>query len=231
MDVPEIKRRLAKPATKFIAGGFRPTGQDDESWIGKVFLYRPDEAVPLDESGEQMLPLAQFHIPGLPFCSPLLSDTYVLTLFMSKTYPEQFETIGRNWLIREYGSHEHLERREESVPVPSLKPFPLRAELVDADFPLWDGGGVPPVLEEELLRLERAGEIESYYDIISHTYGHKIGGYPSFCQAGVDPGEGFEFVFQLSSDAKVGLNVVDNGSLMFWKHEDTGEWVLYYDFY
>ena len=43
--------------------------------------------------------------------------------------------------------------------------------------------------------------------------------------------QGFEFVFQLSSDSKVGLNVVDNGSLMFWKHKDTGDWRLYYDFY
>jgi hypothetical protein len=25
--------------------------------------------------------------------------------------------------------------------------------------------------------------------------------------------------------------VVDNGSLMFWKHRVTGEWALYYDFY
>ncbi len=65
----------------------------------------------------------------------------------------------------------------------------------------------------------------------THTYEHKIGGYPSFCQSGVDPGEGFEFVFQISSDSKINLNVVDSGSLMFWKHNETGEWALYYDFY
>ena len=231
MDISEIKRQLAKPATKLIAGGFRPSGQDDESWIGKVFLFRADEAIPLDEAGEQMLPLAQFYLPALPFCSPLLKDARVLTLFMSKRFPEQFEEMGRNWLIREYGFQECLERKLESVSGPSLKPFPLKAELIEADFPLWDGGGVPPEVEEEILRLERAGEIESYYDIISHTYEHKIGGYPSFCQSGVDPGEGFEFVFQISSDSKVGLDVVDNGSLMFWKHKGTGEWALYYDFY
>lgn len=36
---------------------------------------------------------------------------------------------------------------------------------------------------------------------------------------------------QISSDAKINLNVVDSGSLMFWKHRDSGEWALYYDFY
>ena len=56
MDISGIKRRLARPATRLTAGGFRPTEQ--ESWIGKVFLYRPDEAVPLDAAREEMLPLA-----------------------------------------------------------------------------------------------------------------------------------------------------------------------------
>ncbi|MCE6984398.1 hypothetical protein EI534_45020, partial [Pseudomonas frederiksbergensis] len=83
---------------------------------------------------------------------------------------------------------------------------PLRAEKLDEDYPLWDGAGVPDDLVEEILRLERAGDIESYYEVTTHAYEHKIGGYPSFCQSGVDPGEGFEFVFQISSDAKINLN-------------------------
>ncbi len=37
--------------------------------------------------------------------------------------------------------------------------------------------------------------------------------------------------YELSSDAKINLNVVDSGSLMFWKNVVTGEWALYYDFY
>lgn len=66
---------------------------------------------------------------------------------------------------------------------------------------------------------------------MTHTYEHKIGGYPSFCQPGVDPGDDFEFVFQISSDPKINLNVVDGGSLMFWKNNTTGTWAIYYDFY
>jgi hypothetical protein len=231
MDISEIKRRLARPATRLTAGGFRPTGQEDESWIGKVFLYGPDEAVPLDAEGEEMLPLAQLYLPALPHRPAVLHDTRILAVFISRTFPEPMEEMGSHWVVREYGRDDRLEHRAGPSPDSFLKPFPLKAALVEADFPLWDGGGVPRDLEEEILRLEDAGEIESYYDLVSHVHEHKLGGYPSFCQSGVDPGDGFEFAFQISSDPKVGLNVVDSGSLMFWKHAHTGRWALYYDFH
>ena len=105
------------------------------------------------------------------------------------------------------------------------------AEAVAEDFPLWDGGGIPDEVEQAILDLERSGRIECYYDLINHCYEHKLGGYPSYCQSGIDVGDGFEFVMQIASDAKIGLNVVDGGKLMFWKHRDTGEWALYFDFY
>lgn len=231
MDIETIKQRLARPASKFVAGGFRPTHADDESWLGRVFLFRPDEDIPLNAAGEQMLPYAQFYLPALPFSSPMLAGVRVLTVFISAAFPDEFEPMGGNWLIREYSTDEPLVRKELAVPGSFLKPFPLKVEAVAEDYPLWDGGGVPCDLEREVLALERAGHIESYYDMVTHCYEHKIGGYPSFCQSGVCPGDDFEFVFQISSDGKIGLNVVDSGSLMFWKHRVTGEWAIYYDFY
>ncbi|MBV4549539.1 DUF1963 domain-containing protein [Pseudomonas sp. SWRI102] len=231
MDKEEIKSRLARPATRFFAGGFRPTYNDEESWLGKVFLFRPDEGIPRNEVGGEMLPYAQFHLPNLPFCSPALKNTRVLTVFVSEPLPEAFEPMGRNWLIREYGPGDVLVRKDLCVAASHLKPFPLKAEFVAEDYPLWDGGGVPAVLEDEVLKLEREGKLESYYDLVTHAYEHKIGGYPSFCQSGVEADEGYEFMFQISSDAKINLNVVDSGSLMFWKNPLTGDWVMYYDFY
>lgn len=231
MDIQQIQQHLARPAVKFIAGGFRPAGTDEESWLGNVFLFRADEGVPTNKAGQPLLPFAQFYLPALPFTSPLLAGVCVLTVFISNPFPEHFEPMGDNWVIREYGPDDVLVRKTLPVEGSFLKPFPLKAEAVPQDFPLWDGGGVPVELEQAILKLKRAGEIRNYYDLITHTYEHKIGGYPSFCQAGVDPGEGFEFVFQISSDAKINLNVIDSGNLMFWKHVKTGEWALYYDFY
>ncbi|WP_024682770.1 DUF1963 domain-containing protein [Pseudomonas syringae] len=231
MEIQQIKQLLARPAVKFSAGGFRPAGTDEESWLGRIFLFRPDEDVPTNQAGQPMLPYAQFYLPSLPFTSPLLTGISVLTVFISNPFPEHFEPMGQNWVIREYGPDDVLVRKALPVEGSFLKPFPLNAELVAEDFPLWDGGGVPPDLEQEILKLESTGAIQSYYDLITHTYEHKIGGYPSFCQSGVDPGEGFEFVFQISSDAKINLNVIDSGSLMFWKHVETRKWALYYDFY
>lgn len=231
MDIQEIRSRLVKPATRFIVGGFRPTHGVEESWLGKVFLFRPDEEVPRNDAGEELHPFAQFHLPNLPFNSSALEGVRILTLFVSDPLPEALEPMGNNWLIREYGPDDVLVRKEPAVASSCIKPFPLLAEPVAEDFPLWDGGGVPEDLEGEICKLEKAGEIESYYDVVTHTYAHKIGGYPSFCQPGVDLGDDFEFVFQISSDSKINLNVVDCGSLMFWKSKSTGTWALYYDFY
>ncbi len=231
MDIEAIRRHLAKPATKFIAGGFRPTHRVEESWLGKVSLYRPNEGIPTNEAGEQMLPYAQFHLPSLPFNHPALADVRVLTLFMSRSFPDEFEPMGKNWVIREYSANEELVCKDLTVAGSFLKAFPLKAEAVAEDYPLWDGGGVPRDIEIAVLELERAGAIESYYDLVTHAYEHKIGGYPSFCQSGVEPDEDYEFVFQISSDAKINLNVVHSGSLMFWKSRTSGDWTVYYDFY
>ena len=231
MERKDIRKRLARPAIKFAAGGFRPTHSDDESWLGRVFLFRPDESVPKNVAGIELHPYAQLYLPDLPFCSSALRGIRVLTLFISEPFPEPFEAMGDNWLIREYSFDEVLVRKDFASPNSPLKPFALQAELVDEDFPLWDGGGIPRDVELEILKLEDTGEIESYYDLVSHVFEHKIGGYPSYCQPGDDPGDDFEFVFQISSDTKINLNVVDSGSLMFWRNRVSGEWAIYYDFY
>ncbi|TDS13000.1 DUF1963 domain-containing protein [Sphingobacterium paludis] len=112
-----------------------------------------------------------------------------------------------------------------------LKPFPLRPQPTRDDYPVWDGGGLTREMEVEILELERSGIIESYYDITENQYGHKLGGYPSFCQPGVYFGDNFEFVFQIASDDKARLNIVDSGTMYFAKNAITGEWIFYCDFY
>ena len=239
MTIEEIRNQIARPITKFTTGGFKPKNTIEESWIGKVFAYNEHEEIPFDKNGDLMLPIAQLYIPNLPFVHDCIADTKLITVFVAQDLPDPLEKMGDNWLIREYKSLEGIKTKDLTNPASFLKPFPLKAEFVEKDFPNWDGGGLSREMEEEILRLENAGIIEDYYSGVvaedEHTYRHKIGGYPSFCQAGIGDsdgfGEGFEFVFQISSDAKASLNIVDSGSLMFAKNRVTSAWSLYYDFY
>lgn len=231
MEIEQIQQKLQRSATKFTAGGFRPTNELTESWMGKVFLFREDEAIPLNNRGQPMMPLAQIYLKNLPFVPKELAGIELVSIFISSVLPKPFDKMSENWLIREYTSIDNLIRKDVSPSESFLKPFPLKPEFIQNDFPLWDGGGVPYDLEKEILSLEKSGIIDSYYDIVEHCYEHKIGGYPSFCQSGIDFGKGFKFVLQICSDPKLNLNVIDNGSLMFAKNSSTGEWVLYYDFH
>jgi len=88
MDIQDLQRRLAKPALQLIPGGFRPTHSDEESWLGRVFLFREDEELPRNSAGETLLPFAQFYLPALPWHSPLLEGVRVLTVFVANPFPE-----------------------------------------------------------------------------------------------------------------------------------------------
>lgn len=214
-----------------------------------------------DRQNQPLYPLAQLYLPGLPFVPEQLRHITYLTVFVAEqlpyidgqrgiekidaqgqTYVELTTTLGQNgdgWLIREYTADDVL-IGHEFAGVDWIKPFPLKPVFKAQDFPLWDGGGVPDDMAAEICTLEdyynddKADEdrLNYYEDIVDdkHSYTHKLGGYPSFCQSGIDFGE-YEFVLQISSDGKANFNVVDNGSLMFARHPQTGAWVLYYDFY
>ena len=230
-QLSNILKRIERRATIFTTGGFRPENTLTESWIGRVFAYRGEEEIPTDEEGHLMLPLLQVYLPALPFVPDQLKDTKLITVFISARLPDYLEESGKNWVIREYKSEDGVVIKDLSNPGSHLRPFPMKPAPVTDDCPLWDGGGLDRETEDEILALERAGVTESYYDFTKHHYETKLGGYPSFCQSGVAFGEGFEFVFQVSSDSKANLNVVDNGSLMFSKNSETGIWRVYYDFY
>jgi len=235
MTIEEIQNKIAKPVTAFTTGGFRPTNTIEESWIGRVTAFNEDEEIPLDKDGDLMIPLMQLYLPNLPFVHNSIRNTKIITVFISKEFPECLEKMGENWIVREYDNLDEIVIKKLVNPESFIQAFPLKAEFVEKDFPIWDGGGLSMEMEDEIIKLEDEGVIDSYYDITDHVYEHKIGGYPSFCQSGIGDsdgfGDGFEFVFQISSDGKANLNVVDSGSLMFAKNEVTGEWSLYYDFY
>ncbi|MDO4230237.1 MAG: DUF1963 domain-containing protein [Capnocytophaga sp.] len=253
--IAEIKSKLARPCTAFETGGFRPTGERTESWIGRVFLCRPDEAKSVtDKHGKPLYALAQFYLPALPYVPESLKHITYLTVFMGEEFPyvkgeygidktdengeqywEMHAELGNNgdgWLIREYTADDELIEYEfETLEYP--KALPLKANYIAEDYPMWDGGGIPMDIEDEICDLKDEYDLDYHDDIkTAHSYQHKFGGYASFCQSGVDfsDDDNAEFVFQISSDEKAEFNVVDSGSLMFARTPD-GKWKLYYDFY
>jgi hypothetical protein len=232
MSPEEIKAALARPAVEFASGGFRPTHAATESWLGRVYLGLPDETLPLDAQGQPMWPLLQLVLLGLPAVPACLAATHVITVFISQKLPVDTAPApnGQNWLLREYRHGEPLVRLELPCPTSPLKPFPLQAGPLLTDYPVWDGGGADD-LAEEVMALQRAGVIKSYYDLVENHHGHKLGGWPTFCQPGIEFSPGFEFVLQIASDAKAQLNIVDSGTIFLAKNATTQEWEFYCDFY
>lgn len=230
MDIHEIKNRLVKKATAFSVGGFKPTGSDKESWIGRVAFYKEDESIPEDSVGLPMLPLLQLSLEGLPFVPEGLENTRMLTVFISEDLPTGLADNGDDWVLREYSMNDQLINKDLDNPDSYIRPFPLKTTFIREDYPVWDGGDIPADLEDEILKLEDAGEIEDYYDMVENYYGHKLGGYPTFYQSGVSFGEDFEFKLQIASDEKARLNIIDNGTIFLAKNGKTGEWRLYVDF-
>lgn len=234
-EIEEIKKQLEKKAIEFVVGGFKPTHSMNESWIGRVYLYEEDEEIPIDDNGEQMIPLFQLcldNLVSIPHAVPhALAGTKALTVFISQELPMDLVNNGENWLIREYKNSDTLVIKDLTNKKSNLKPFPLQLRIVEKDYPVWDGGGIPEEIEDKILALEDEGEIDSYYDMVECCYTHKLGGYPTFCQSGIDFGNDFEFIFQIASDTKVQLNIVDNGTIFLAKNSKTGEWKFYCDFH
>ena len=230
-EIEEIKKQIVKQGIELKTGGFKPTNSITESWIGKVYLYRKNEEIPKDKNGELMIPLFQLCFENLPFIPEIFSETKALTVFISGELPVDLTKNGENWIIREYKMSDNLVVKDLTNPKSFLKAFPLKPELIKEDYPVWDGGGLSDELEDKIIELEDSGVIDDYYDIAENQYGHKVCGYPSFCQPGIDFGDDFEFALQIASDNKANLNIVDSGTIFLAKNSKTGEWLFYCDFY
>ncbi len=230
-EIEDIKGQIVKRGIELKTGGFKPTNSTSESWIGKVYLYKEDEEIPTDKNGKLMIPLFQLCFENLPFIPEIFSNTKVITVFISSDLPVELTPNGENWLLREYKTTDKLVVKDLNNPNSLLKAFPLKPEIIEEDYPVWDGGGLSSKLEDKILELENSGVIEDYYDITENQYGHKIGGYPSFCQPGPDFGDDFEFTIQIASDDKANLNIVDSGTIFLAKNNQTEDWKYYCDFY
>ena len=253
--IKEIREKIARPCTEFETKKFKYDDENKISWIGRVFLCKESEVEerPKDNKGETMYPLAQFYLANLPYLPEALKKFEYITVFMGKDFPEydeKWDLISKNregWIVRPYTKDDILVKneylRDDDICPDS---YPLIAKLNDKDFPVWDGGGLDFEVEDEICELEEEYDEEldkekneedilDYYSDIAtnHSYLHKFGGYPSYCQPGLglEAIKDYHFMFQISSDEVARYNVVDSGSLMFFYNENEDKWVMYYDFY
>ena len=253
--IKELREKIARPCTEFETKKFKYDDENKISWIGRVFLCKESEVEerPKDNKGETMYPLAQFYLPNLPYLPEALKKFEYITVFMGKDFPEydeKWDLISKNregWIVRPYTKDDILVKneylRDDDICPDS---YPLIAKLNDKDFPVWDGGGLDFEVEDEICELEEEYDEEldkekneedilDYYSDIAtnHSYLHKFGGYPSYCQPGLglEAIKDYHFMFQISSDEVARYNVVDSGSLMFFYNENEDKWVMYYDFY
>jgi len=222
--IKELKEKIARPCTEFETKKFDYDDENKISWIGRVFLCKENEVEerPKDDKGETMYPLAQFYLANLPYLPEALKKFEYITVFMGEDFPEyneENEGVSKNgdgWILRTYTKDDVLVKneylRDDNI---CPKAYPLEAKFHAEDYAIWDGGGLDEDLEND------------------HTYLHKFGGYPSYCQPGLglEVEKGYNFVFQISSDDVAQYNVVDSGSLMFFYNENEDKWMMYFDFY
>ena len=253
--IKEIREKIARPCTEFETKKYKYDDENKISWIGRVFLCKENEVEdrPKDNKGRTMYPIAQFYLANLPYLPETLKKFEYITVFMGEDFPEynvEDEGVSKNgdgWILRTYTKDDILVKneylRDDNICPDS---YPLIAKLNDKDFPIWDGGGLDFEVEDEICELEEEYDEEldkekneedilDYYSDIAtnHSYLHKFGGYPSYCQSGLglEAIKDYHFVFQISSDEVARYNVVDSGSLMFFYNENEDKWVMYYDFY
>jgi len=228
MTIEEIKKVLKRKAVIFQTGGFKPANEIGESWIGCVKWKQKDDEIPKDKDGEDMFPLASIFTGGLEYVPEGIKGIELCNIFISKNIFDHLLDMEGYYHVTMINSTEGLESCLWENP--NVKSFPLKPELIEDDYPQWDGG-MDPSIEDAVIELENNGEIDYYEDIHTEDYSmHKVGGYPAYIQPG-DWNKEFEFIMQISSDEKADLNIVDNGSFYFFYNKQLDKWELQCDFF
>ena len=217
----KFEKEIRKKASVFEIGGFRPPEDPLTSWFGKVNVALPGEEWPLS-NGLPMLALAQINLTELPYVPEELSDLQLITVFIdSKELPIDAPN-GDKWQLRAYNDLSELVPITEPKDTNTwLKAFPMKATIVDKDYPCWeDVEDCPDELDDD------------YYDHFENVVGFKIGGWPSIIQSGA-PWKESQFAFQIDTTQKGNWMWGDNGVGFFGRGLDQNKdtWTLDWECY
>jgi Domain of unknown function (DUF1963) len=248
-DLETFTRLNSRRASVLELGGFRPTQEPTASHFGLQPLGLPSEDFPLDGQGVPLEFICQLNLTQAPFVPDILADVQLITFFVDAAgrFIEQ-ACPPDSWCIRAYTSVEGLvplkspTRNEASIHGLSRKHGLSSKRGAEArwseaiDHPVYDDPdlGIPTGFKAvHLQNLRRS----------------KIGGYPSNIQHAVmwtemmmnqdgvlfNPLEGqVGFAFQIDSEAKVGLNWVDSGTVYVGRgltDEIRDQWFVSCQFY
>ena len=201
-EVSEEYIPKTKEAILFNTGGIRPTRELGESWIGACNWYDKEE-IPVDNNNEPMEPLVSIFLKDLKGVPKVLKGIEYIVVFVPKGV--FIYNNNFNIVVKTFKDISNLERVNYKSSL--IKSFPLIVSKTDNEVSARD-----------------------WADDYGECYGgHKIGGYPLYIQD--DPEFDDEFVMQISSDEKAGLNIVDGGRIYFYYNKEKDNWTFYYDFY
>ena len=228
MTIEEIKNALRRKAVIFETGGFRPTNELGESWIGAVKWKKVEDTLPKDKDGNEMLPLATIFTENLVVLPKEIENVKLINVYISENVYDHLMDLDGYFMVQVYDSLEGLEPCDWLNG--QIKAFPLKAKEIVDDFPEWDGG-MDPKMEDEIIKHEDEEDIDYYEDIHTEVYSmHKVGGYPAYIQPG-NWDKRYEFIFQISSDEKARFNIVDSGSFYFFYSKELDNWEMQCDFF
>ena len=172
MSIEEARAKLARQAVTLEIGGFRPPADLRASWFGKVHLAAPGEEWPMS-GGRPMHALCQLNFSDFPFRPEGLKDIEFLSVFIGPDQLPDSTPNGVNWCLRTYKSLQELVPLAQLDSGSEIRPFPMRAKLLEEDYPMWDD-----------VEIDIPDEIEdAYYDHFSNTAGFKVGGWPTLIQS------------------------------------------------
>jgi uncharacterized protein YwqG len=171
-----------------------------------------------------MLPLCQLNLSEMPFVPPNLNGVHLITVFISAVSLPVDAENGDGWQLRAYPSLDGLVHIETPQLDSAIRAFPIRWELVEADYPSYED-----------VAFEFPADVSSdYYDLFELCPSSKVGGWHSLIQSEIywaphtrHPANP-ECVFQIASEEKAHWQWGDAGIGYFGR--GTGKnrdvWVL-----